>query len=79
MRWRDRRDRRSGSSDSRHLRETCCSCPGSALDSLLGVCSVSLTAADVMTSADVAELLKEPVKTVEAWARQRKIPGHKIG
>ena len=40
---------------------------------------MSLTAADVMTSADVAELLKEPVKTVEAWARQRKIPGHKIG
>jgi excisionase family DNA binding protein len=40
---------------------------------------MSLTALDVMTSAEVGELLKEPVKTVEAWARAGLIPGHKIG
>ncbi len=40
---------------------------------------MSLSADDVMTSAEVAELLKEPVKTVEGWARAQKIPGHKIG
>ncbi len=40
---------------------------------------IRLTADDVMTSADVSELIKEPIHTVEAWARAGLIPGHKIG
>lgn len=40
---------------------------------------MSLTASEVMTSAEIAEWLRETVKTVESWARAGRIPGHKIG
>jgi excisionase family DNA binding protein len=38
-----------------------------------------LTAADVMTAAEVAELLRVPKSTVEDWARRGVIPSRKIG
>jgi excisionase family DNA binding protein len=39
----------------------------------------SLTAADVMTAAQVAELLQVPKSTVEHWARSGQLPSRKIG
>lgn len=39
----------------------------------------SLTAADVMTVAEVAELLHVPESTIEHWARTSQIPSRKIG
>jgi excisionase family DNA binding protein len=38
-----------------------------------------LTAADVMTAAEVAALLRVPKSTVEDWARRGIIPSRKIG
>lgn len=38
-----------------------------------------LTAADVMTAAEVAALLRVPKSTVEDWARRGVIPSRKIG
>jgi excisionase family DNA binding protein len=38
-----------------------------------------LTASDVMTVADVAELLHVPESTVGDWARRSVIPSKKIG
>ncbi len=38
-----------------------------------------LTAADVMTAAEVAELLRVPKSTIEDWARRGVIPSRKIG
>lgn len=38
-----------------------------------------LTAADVMTAAEVAELLRIPRSTVEDWARRGVIPSKKVG
>jgi excisionase family DNA binding protein len=38
-----------------------------------------LTAADVMTGREVANLLHPPVSTVEDWARRDIIPSVKIG
>jgi excisionase family DNA binding protein len=38
-----------------------------------------LTAADVMTAAEVAQLLGVPISTVHHWARERTIPSRKIG
>jgi excisionase family DNA binding protein len=38
-----------------------------------------LTASDVMTAAEVAELLGVPISTVHHWARARAIPSRKIG
>jgi excisionase family DNA binding protein len=38
-----------------------------------------LTAADVMTAAEVAELLHVPRSTVEHWARTGQLPSRKIG
>ncbi len=38
-----------------------------------------LTAADVMTGSEVAELLRAPVSTVEDWARRNVLPSVKIG
>lgn len=38
-----------------------------------------LTAADVMTGREVAELLHAPVSTVEDWARRGLLPSVKIG
>ena len=38
-----------------------------------------LTAADVMTAGEVAQLLGVPVSTVHHWARERIIPSRKIG
>jgi excisionase family DNA binding protein len=38
-----------------------------------------LTAADVMTAGEVAELLRVPKSTVEDWARRGLIPSRKIG
>ena len=38
-----------------------------------------LTAADVMTAAEVAELLRVPQSTVEDWGRRGVIPSRKIG
>jgi excisionase family DNA binding protein len=38
-----------------------------------------LKAADVMTAAEVAELLRVPKSTVEDWARRGIIPSRKIG
>jgi excisionase family DNA binding protein len=38
-----------------------------------------LTAADVMTAAEVADLLRVPKSTVEDWARRGVIPSRKIG
>jgi excisionase family DNA binding protein len=40
---------------------------------------MSLSAGDVMTSAEVARLLEESVKNVEAWARAGILPGFKLG
>ena len=40
---------------------------------------MSLSAGDVMTSAEVAQLLNESVKTVEAWERAGVLPGFKFG
>jgi len=39
----------------------------------------SLTAADVMKAAEVAELLHVPKSTVEHWARTGQVPSRKIG
>ena len=41
--------------------------------------SAPLTAIDVLTSAEVAELLRVPRSTVEYWARVGEIPSRKIG
>ena len=38
-----------------------------------------LTAADVMTAGEVADLLRVPRSTVEDWARRGIIPSRKIG
>lgn len=38
-----------------------------------------LTADDVMTAWEVAELLHTPVSTVEDWARRGILPSRKIG
>ena len=38
-----------------------------------------LTAADVMTAAEVAELLHVTKSTVEYWARTGQVPSRKIG
>jgi excisionase family DNA binding protein len=38
-----------------------------------------LTAADVMTAAEVAELLHAPKSTVEDWGRRGVIPSKKVG
>lgn len=38
-----------------------------------------LTAADVMTGREVAELLHTPVSTIEDWARRDILPSVKIG
>jgi excisionase family DNA binding protein len=38
-----------------------------------------LTAADVMTAAEVAALLRVPRSTVEDWARRGIVPSKKIG
>ncbi len=38
-----------------------------------------LTAADVMTGSEVAELLRAPTSTVEDWARRNILPSVKIG
>jgi len=38
-----------------------------------------LTAADVMTAAEVAALLRVPRSTVEDWARRGVIPSRKVG
>jgi excisionase family DNA binding protein len=38
-----------------------------------------LTAADVMTAAEVAALLRVPRSTVEDWARRGIIPSKKVG
>lgn len=40
---------------------------------------MSLSAGDVMTSAEVAQLLNESVKNIEAWARAGVLPGFKLG
>lgn len=40
---------------------------------------MSLSADDVMTSAQVAQLLNESVKNIEAWARAEVLPGFKLG
>jgi excisionase family DNA binding protein len=37
------------------------------------------TAADVMTAAEVAELLRVPRSTVEDWARRGIVPSRKVG
>lgn len=38
-----------------------------------------LTAADVMTAAEVATLLRVPRSTVEDWARRGIVPSKKVG
>jgi excisionase family DNA binding protein len=38
-----------------------------------------LTAADVMTAAEVAALLRVPQSTVEDWARRGIVPSRKVG
>jgi excisionase family DNA binding protein len=38
-----------------------------------------LTAADVLSAGDVAELLHVPVSTVHDWARRGVLPSRKIG
>jgi excisionase family DNA binding protein len=38
-----------------------------------------LTAADVMTAAEVAVLLRVPRSTVEDWARRGIVPSRKVG
>jgi excisionase family DNA binding protein len=38
-----------------------------------------LTAADVMTAAEVASLLRVPRSTVEDWARRGIVPSRKVG
>ena len=38
-----------------------------------------LTAADVMTAAEVATLLRVPRSTVEDWARRGIVPSRKVG
>jgi excisionase family DNA binding protein len=38
-----------------------------------------LTAADVLTAREVAELLRMPRSTVEDWARRGVIPSRKVG
>ncbi len=38
-----------------------------------------LTAADVLTACEVAELLRCPTSTVEDWARRGIVPSRKIG
>ncbi len=38
-----------------------------------------LTAADVMTAGEVAELLPVPQSTIEDWARRDIIPSKKVG
>ena len=38
-----------------------------------------LTAADVLTAREVAELLRVPKSTVEDWARRGVIPSRKVG
>ncbi|HVA19333.1 MAG TPA: helix-turn-helix domain-containing protein [Solirubrobacteraceae bacterium] len=40
---------------------------------------VPLRSADVMTAAEVAELLGVPRSTVEDWARRSIVPSRKIG
>lgn len=39
----------------------------------------ALTAADVLTAAEVAALLRVPKSTIEDWARRGIIPSRKIG
>jgi len=38
-----------------------------------------LTAADVLTAAEVADLMHVPRSTVEDWARRGVIPSRKVG
>ena len=38
-----------------------------------------LTAADVLTAREVAELMRVPRSTVEDWARRGVIPSRKVG
>jgi excisionase family DNA binding protein len=38
-----------------------------------------LTAADVMTAAEVAALLRVPRSTIEDWARRGIVPSKKVG
>jgi excisionase family DNA binding protein len=40
---------------------------------------IPLTAADVLTAGEVAELLRCPTSTVEDWARRGIVPSRKIG
>ena len=39
----------------------------------------NLSAADVMTSAEVAALLRVPVSTVQDWGRKGTLPSVKLG
>ena len=41
--------------------------------------TTTTTAADVMTAAEVADLMRVPKSTVEDWARRGVIPSRKIG
>jgi len=41
--------------------------------------SAPLTAPDVLTASEVAELMRVPRSTVEDWARRGVIPSRKIG
>jgi excisionase family DNA binding protein len=50
--------------------------PTNASDSGLGR---PLTAADVLTAGEVADLLRVPRSTVEDWARRGVIPSRKVG
>jgi excisionase family DNA binding protein len=38
-----------------------------------------LTADDVMTAREVADLMRVPISTVEDWARRGVLPSRKIG
>jgi excisionase family DNA binding protein len=38
-----------------------------------------LTAADVLTAAEVADILRVPKSTVEDWARRGIVPSRKVG
>jgi excisionase family DNA binding protein len=38
-----------------------------------------LSAVDVMTSAEVAELMRVPRSTIEDWARRGIVPSRKVG
>jgi excisionase family DNA binding protein len=54
-------------------------CTTSASRQPMTVAPRRLTADDVMTAREVAELLHAPVSTVEDWARRGILPSVKIG